>query len=151
MFISVDLPAPFSPRRTWTSPGSRVRSMWSLARTPGKRLVMPLSSSRIGLVPVEPAEAPAGDFTARPPISPLRGCVRCPSLRIDRDGPSDDAGLDRVDLALERSGDLAVKLVVGSQAHATVSQCPLVGTTREGAAGGRFDRRLDGDRYALVD
>ena len=45
MFISVDLPAPFSPSRAWIWPGSTVRSMWSLATRAPNRLVMPLSSS----------------------------------------------------------------------------------------------------------
>src|SRR5215470_8201277 len=58
MFISVDLPAPFSPRSACTSPGSRSKSMWSLARTPGNRFVIP-SSWRIG------AEAIRGDPSAR--------------------------------------------------------------------------------------
>ena len=41
MFISVLLPAPFSPSRAWISPGRIDRSMPSLATTPGKRLLMP--------------------------------------------------------------------------------------------------------------
>src|SRR5947199_654102 len=44
MFISVDLPAPFSPRSAWTSPSRRSKSMWSLARMPGNRFVIPRSS-----------------------------------------------------------------------------------------------------------
>src|SRR6266702_7062346 len=47
MFISVDLPAPFSPRSAWTSPGKRSKSIPSLATTPGKRFVID-RSSRIG-------------------------------------------------------------------------------------------------------
>ena len=47
MFIRVLLPAPFSPRRAWISPGLMSRSMPSLATTPGKRLVMP-RISRLG-------------------------------------------------------------------------------------------------------
>ena len=39
--ISVDLPAPFSPRRTWTSPRSSSKSTASSAVTPGNRLLMP--------------------------------------------------------------------------------------------------------------
>src|SRR5215211_7585180 len=46
MFISVDLPAPFSPRSACTSPLRRSKSTPSLATTPGKRLVIPLSSRR---------------------------------------------------------------------------------------------------------
>ena len=47
MFISVDLPAPFSPSRQWISPGSMVRSMWSLAVNDPNLLVRPLISSFI--------------------------------------------------------------------------------------------------------
>jgi hypothetical protein len=43
--MSVDLPAPFSPSRAWTSPLSEERSTPSLATTPGNRLVMPCSST----------------------------------------------------------------------------------------------------------
>src|SRR3954452_22919654 len=44
MFISVVLPAPFSPSSACTSPRRRSRSMWSLATVPGKILVIPRSS-----------------------------------------------------------------------------------------------------------
>ena len=44
-FISVDLPAPFSPSRQWISPGRMSRSMWSLATREPKRLVIPRSCS----------------------------------------------------------------------------------------------------------
>src|SRR6478672_5665703 len=46
MFMSVDFPAPFSPRSACTSPWRRSKSTRSLASTPGKRLVIPRSSSR---------------------------------------------------------------------------------------------------------
>src|SRR5262245_5778871 len=45
MFINVDLPAPFSPRRAWISPRRRSRSTPSLAVSDPKRLTMPRSSS----------------------------------------------------------------------------------------------------------
>src|SRR5690606_7343017 len=48
--ISVDLPAPFSPMSEWTSPGRRVKSTPSRARTPGKRIVMPVISTTGGSV-----------------------------------------------------------------------------------------------------
>src|SRR5580765_5050137 len=44
MFISVDLPAPFSPRSAWISPRPRSKSTASFASTPGNRFVMPRSS-----------------------------------------------------------------------------------------------------------
>ncbi len=43
--MRVDFPAPFSPSSAWISPGSTTRSTASFARTPGKRFVMPWSSS----------------------------------------------------------------------------------------------------------
>src|ERR671910_888603 len=43
--MRVDLPAPFSPRRQWISPGSTVREIESLATTLPKRLVMPRRTS----------------------------------------------------------------------------------------------------------
>src|SRR5215211_4465525 len=62
MFIRVDLPAPFSPRRAWISPGRTSRSMWSLARTPGNRLVMP-RISRAGGVTVAAGSVAAASVT----------------------------------------------------------------------------------------
>src|SRR5918994_4716440 len=47
-FISVDLPAPFSPRMPWMRPARRVRSTSSHATTAPKRLVMPFSSTAGG-------------------------------------------------------------------------------------------------------
>src|SRR5579863_6025705 len=46
--MKVDLPAPFSPSRAWTSPASTSRSKSSRARVPGKRLVTPRTESRGG-------------------------------------------------------------------------------------------------------
>src|SRR3954471_4301327 len=44
-FISVDLPAPFSPTRPSTSPARTSRCMSSSALTPGKLLLTPRTSS----------------------------------------------------------------------------------------------------------
>src|SRR5690349_5146606 len=44
MFVSVLLPAPFSPRSACTSPRLRSKSTWSLARTPGNDFTMPRAS-----------------------------------------------------------------------------------------------------------
>src|SRR5690242_18762052 len=46
IFISVDLPAPFSPSTAWIWPGATRRLTPSLARTAGYCLVIPVSSSR---------------------------------------------------------------------------------------------------------
>ena len=51
IFIRVDLPAPFSPTRAWTSPGWSSKLASASAWTPGKSLVIPVistSRSRIG-------------------------------------------------------------------------------------------------------
>src|SRR5262245_11679068 len=48
IFISVDLPAPFSPSTAWIWPGATVRFTPSLALTAGYCLPMPISSSRGG-------------------------------------------------------------------------------------------------------
>ena len=45
IFMSVLLPAPFSPSRACISPAWTSKSIESLASTPGKRLVMPRISS----------------------------------------------------------------------------------------------------------
>ena len=45
--MSVDLPAPFSPRKAWISPGKSVNEMWSFAKTPGNCLVI-LRTSKAG-------------------------------------------------------------------------------------------------------
>src|SRR5688572_27859859 len=57
MFISVDLPAPFSPTIAWMVPRSTRRWMSELATTPGKRLVIPRSSTAVPAAP--PPEMPA--------------------------------------------------------------------------------------------
>src|SRR4051812_22849275 len=46
----LDLPAPFSPTRMWTSPSRTSRSTWSMATTPGKCLVRPWSSRMLGII-----------------------------------------------------------------------------------------------------
>ncbi len=47
IFISVDLPAPFSPTSAWIVPDSIVMSTSWLATTPGKRLPMSRSSMAV--------------------------------------------------------------------------------------------------------
>jgi len=58
MFMSVVLPAPFSPSRPCTSPARSTRSTASLATTPGKRLVMPRISTVIMRSPTSGARWP---------------------------------------------------------------------------------------------
>src|SRR5215471_17571928 len=56
MLISVDLPAPFSPNSTWTSPRRRSKSTPSRATTPGNRFEI-LVSSRSTSLPSQVASA----------------------------------------------------------------------------------------------
>src|SRR5438093_12401743 len=115
MFISVDLPAPFSPSRACTSPRRRSKSTSSLASTPGNRFVMPRSSRTAGasmrsdsmrLETTSGAEAPLDD--------PVSAVLLLDGGR-DLDLPGDDLLLEHRDLgedllpqrALELRADLA--------------------------------------------
>src|SRR5690349_8873652 len=101
--MSVLFPAPFSPSRQCTSPGSTTRSMPSFATSGPKRVVIPRSSSFT-------ATSGPGCAASRQP-----GRAAPPSLRLrgrrDLDLAGDDVLLDRVELALEVRGHLAVELV----------------------------------------
>src|SRR6266545_2873887 len=120
MFMRVVLPAPFSPRSARISPSSTSRSTSSLATTPGKRLVIPLNSSRTGRLPSGQRKAYGGrrEFSRRPPSCTLQ--VLQVVLGIDGDGPSDDPLLELIDLAAELGGDLALEVVVRRDADAVV-------------------------------
>src|SRR5438046_3966146 len=102
MFMSVVLPAPFSPSSAWISPSSTTRSTWSLATTPRNRLVIPSSSS----------------FRAPYP----RVCSGLVVLGVDRDRSVLDALLDGVDLGLQVGRHLALEVVVRRDSHAAVLQ-----------------------------
>src|SRR5690348_10816241 len=49
IFISVDLPAPFSPTSPWISPGATAKSTDRRAATPPNVLVIPDSSNSAGM------------------------------------------------------------------------------------------------------
>src|SRR5918912_49962 len=93
MFMRVDLPAPFSPRRAWTSPLASSKSTWSFATTPGKRLVMPFNS-RSG------ASAMARDKCKGASLgpAPLRGSSGLAERVRNLERPVQDLLLDLVDL-----------------------------------------------------
>src|ERR1700750_346769 len=65
MDMSVDLPAPFSPRRAWTSPARRSKSTPSLATMRPKRFVMPRSSSAASIPGIRPLRPAGGDLVRR--------------------------------------------------------------------------------------
>src|SRR5690242_12880238 len=92
--MSVDLPAPFSPSSACTSPRRSVRSMWSLAVTPPKRLTMPRSSSAS-------SAASVSWRVVMPPFLVALGLVRW------RDLAGGDLLLDLLDLGRVLLADLA--------------------------------------------
>src|SRR6267378_2807067 len=122
MFISVVLPAPFSPRRAWISRSWRSRSMESFASVPpAKRFVMP----RISRTGVLSLMAKAGRPKRAGPL-PFR-LTRGPGSRdwlelaglhvlsglLDLVG---QAGRDRAEVADLRHADPVVRRVVGEVA-----------------------------------
>src|SRR5581483_3569659 len=96
MFISVDLPAPFSPRSACTSPARTSKSTPSFAITPGNRFVIPRTSSTGGCCDI-------GRFYGggrSPP--PLRMLPLELDLGLDLDLPGSDLLGNRVRLRDER-------------------------------------------------
>src|SRR5215210_843959 len=125
--MSVDLPAPFSPRRAWTSPRRSCRSTPSLAVTSPKRFTMPRSSS------ASSAASPSGRVTTRRLLLGLLG---------RRDLAGGDLLLDVLDLR-------RVLLTGGAEladAHAPVLHVEdVVGAALERAVLRRLDRVVHGD------
>src|SRR5579863_2445303 len=156
-FISVVLPAPFSPSSARISPGSTVRSMWSLATRSPKRLVMPRSSSfkrrlhsrRVRRRPRSAAR------TLRP--GPPTGQTLCAerSARSHRalGGRDDlaalDLGLERVELGHQRGRHLAREVVERRQHRAAIGQRADVDAALELALGRLQHRVLDRGRDPL--
>ncbi len=82
-FMSVVLPAPFSPRSAWISPGSTVKSTWSSATRDPKVFVIPDNSSFTATSTLRQAAAPPG-----PVVCPrCRQLFRCITVRARRPGP----------------------------------------------------------------
>src|SRR6266850_7028236 len=93
MFIKVDLPAPFSPSRAWTSPHWTSRSTPSLA----------LSSPKVLTIPVS-----------------LRAAAVDSCLDPGLEGTVLELGDGVRHLGLDVGGDLGVPVVVGRQSDAVV-------------------------------
>src|SRR5438034_5774930 len=129
MFMSVVLPAPFSPSMPSTLPRSAEIEILSLARTPGNRLLMSRSSSRIGSAsrrcPVWGMQTAPGPRCGPGAVGSV-GWVApgwlaaAPEEAADRDAAVGELRLQRVDLGLEICRELAVVVVVRSQQHAVV-------------------------------
>src|SRR4051794_29323677 len=138
MFMSVVLPAPFSPSIPRTLPRSAEIEIRSLARTPGNRFVMSRSSSRIRCWPSavdgnrpRPAGRVGGDRrywlmapTGRLAAWDAPGCrgVGSADEGADLDGAVDERGLEGSDLVLGRLRDLTVVIVERGQEHAVVGE-----------------------------
>ena len=134
-FISVDLPAPFSPRRQWTSPSRTSRFTPSTATNEPNLLVMPANSSLMGvrgdLRGPRPSRAgtslgrelrgwsspaPTGRNGWWPPRPGQRKGVAstCPvRVRVYRDVAGDDPGLEGGKLRLHLRRHLRVEVVEG--------------------------------------
>src|SRR6516165_11901858 len=117
-FISVVLPAPFSPSRARISPGWMTRSMWSLATRLPKRFVMPRSSSFTGShPPADSGQCPRlrpGTLTSLTVTSWLVPWLHR-ALGGGNDLAADDLRLHRLDLGLEVRGNLGGPEVVRRQ------------------------------------
>src|SRR5918998_4999651 len=103
--MRVDLPAPFSPTMAWTSPRRTVRWTSLLATTPGKRLVMPVSTTAGGSsvrTDVELLIVECSSYHAPGPVRAFPHRARCwclLGLRLVRD----------LDLALDDLGLVALE------------------------------------------
>src|SRR5262245_30528716 len=139
MFISVDLPAPFSPSSASTSPRWRSRSTWSFARTPGNRFVIPRSSRTASAMARDsmPVKGERGHL-ARPPRIGSRGRLQ---RRRRRELPGDDLRLQRLDLRDVRLRHLRADLAEGDAAVPQVEDDVAVADERPVLRG--FDGEVD--------
>src|SRR5690242_17136564 len=100
--MRVDLPAPFSPTRAWTSPGRSSNETPRSARTPAKDLLTLVNRSRGAMAQPRgrsrTAEASAVDRPApqRPPVQPLLHRVGGDDEAVEAQGhPGQPADQDR--------------------------------------------------------
>ena len=70
--MSVDLPAPFSPTRAWTSPARRSKRQSRRACTPGKSLLMPSISTSGAVTTSGTRPPPSGTGPSPVGDSPVR-------------------------------------------------------------------------------
>src|SRR5213593_1588966 len=121
MFISVDLPAPFSPKRAWISPRRTVSAMSSFASVPvWNRFVIPRISrtggaSLIGSSNEERADRLAGPLDVMRWRVPLRDGLELPGLHV-RDRLLDlvfESGRHGTQVADRRDANAVVDEVAG--------------------------------------
>src|SRR5215469_4061665 len=139
-FISVVLPAPFSPSRARISPGWTTRSMWSLATRLPKRFVIPRNSSFTGShPPADSGQCPRplpGTLTSLTVTSWLLPWLHR-ALGLRRDLTGDDRRLDRPELGLELRGDLGRPEVVRRQHGPAVGERADVAPATVALVGGQ--------------
>src|SRR3954453_13858168 len=139
-FISVDLPAPFSPSSACTSPARTSRSIRSFAVKSPKRFVMPRSSSTVvpGLRGV-----PTGTS-----LNALQSPRRS-SLQFSRD--LDRSSLDLVGLRVRLIDEILRHVLRdGAERHAVLGEAVrVVGAALERAVLRRLDGEEDGGLDAL--
>src|SRR3954451_25283404 len=95
MFISVVLPAPFSPSSACTSLRRRSRSMWSFATVPGKTFVIPRSSRTAGAAASDIAAILRG-WAVHTPVNRLTRLELVDRLHLDLAGRDRLADGDRL-------------------------------------------------------
>src|SRR4051794_8909604 len=145
MFISVDLPAPFSPRSACTSPSSRSRSMWSFATMPGKRLVMP-RSSRTGGWATDSKNSGAG---RRRPAPRIRAAL-LDRLRDALDETLLQQLVLRRDRVADRRRHLRAPLAVADAVRLRVEDRVVAAAERRARLRARADRLVDGHVHLLL-
>src|SRR4029434_9983255 len=145
MCISVVFPAPFSPSSAWISPAASWKSTWSLAVTPGKRLVIPrISSARVMCLPQEVRNLVLR--TAITPASLAGGSFRSIALASHPglDCPCLQASGNLLQFRLHRIRDSTLRSMEGRQTDAVVARVEYLGATLERALDSHLDSPIDG-------
>ena len=145
MLMRVDLPAPFSPNSTWTSPRRTSKSTSSRATTPGNRLVMPAMESSGSSDSAAAARSSLGASvmgTSRRHTARERSAVLPRDRVIGPDQPTDSAspqasqiglrGLRRIAMVAVPRGDdhAAAQMRVGPRLTQAACARPRDGTPR---------------------
>src|ERR671918_1640881 len=154
MLISVDLPAPFSPRSACTSPRRSSKSTWSLASTPGNRLVIPRSSRTTGRSLIRARfygsageDVRNGKSGPSGPLLPVQSLRKRLELARRLDPAGDDQGPQLVHLGDERLRDPRVDLADGDAVVLQVEERVDAALVRAPLRG--HDGVRDGDVDAL--
>src|SRR3954447_8599342 len=159
MFISVDLPAPFSPSSACTSPRRTSRSTLSFATIPGNRFVIPRNSRTGGSSAIRRDSMEAGRAASSvrsrrkeegaPCGAPSVKRMRCGLQRGGRvDLARDDQLLDPVHLLDER-GAVALRADLADVLAAVLQVEDEVGAGLQGAGLGQLEEGVDGRVDAL--